>query len=257
MINQLKRAAIASARAVGIDLRRYVGVALSDAELQALLAPLDPRFRAPLLSLYAGNDQPGSDGALHPIDRKTRISPEQGMWLHDFCVAQKPAQVVEIGMAYGYSSLYFLAALDRNGRGRLTSIDPFQDANWGGIGRTHAQAVAPARDGGAFRFIQDRGDRAQADLARAGERFELVFIDGNHRFDDVLTDFYLYAPLCTVGGHLVFDDYWMRSIRAVVAYVRNNRADMVEVPTGLANIVVFRKVAEDTRDWQHFRPFAT
>ena len=158
-------------------------------------------------------------------------------------------------MAYGYSSMYFLAAAAKNQLGHHTAIDPFQRSRWQGIGLAHAQAVTSTTTSDSFRFIEDRSDRAAVDLGRSDSIFEVIFIDGNHRFDDVLVDFYLYAPLCAVGGFIVFDDIWMRSIQTVVAFVRANRAEFVEVPVGRSNIRVFRKVRWDARSWRHFRKF--
>jgi len=231
-----------------------------DATLKAseeLLAALDSRFRAPLLSMYRGESQLGTDDRPYPIDKITKISSSQGMWLYDFCVAIKPKATLDIGMAYGFSTIYFLAAAAKNQIGHHTAVDPFQRSYWHGIGLAHAQALAPTKGSdSAFLLIEDRSDRVATDLARSNSTFEVIFIDGNHRFDDVLVDFYLYAPLCAIGGHIIFDDMWMSSIQTVVAFVRANRTDFVEVLTGLSNICVFRKVGDDARDWSDFRKFA-
>lgn len=221
------------------------------------LGTLDPWYRALLLSMYHGEKQIGTDGKRHPVDKWTRISPTQGMWLYDLCLSVKPKATLEIGMAYGYSTIYFLTAIAKNQFGHHTAIDPFQCSQWFGIGLAHAKA-AVSRIGldSAFHFIEDRSDRAAIDLTRSSSKFEVIFIDGNHRFDDVLVDFYLYAPLCTLGGHIIFDDSWMSSIQTVAAFIRSNRTDFVEIPTDVHNIFVFRKVGEDSRYWKHFRRFA-
>jgi len=220
------------------------------------LAALDPSFRSALLSMYRDEPQPGADGQLHSIDRETRISAPHGMWMYDLCLSAKPKATLEVGMAYGYSTLYILAALARNRAGHHTAIDPFQHALWHGIGLTHARTHAPAGgNNGGFRFIEDRSDRVAADLARANAAFDLIYIDGNHRFDDVLTDFYLYAPLCATGGHIVFDDVWMPSIRTVMSFVRANRNDFAEIATPVSSICVFQRIGDDTRKWNHFQKF--
>lgn len=220
---------------------------------EEVLAPLDPPYRAALLSMYRNEPQLGAGGQLHPIDPHTRVSPRQGMELYDLCVSLNAQSTLEIGMAYGFSTLYFLGALARNHAGRHTSIDPFQHSQWHAIGLTHARAVAT---GSAFRLIEDRSDRVAADLARQNARFDMIFIDGNHRFDDVLVDFYLYAPFCKVGGLIAFDDIWMHSIQTVLAFIRSNRPDFAEVSTSDPNLSVFRRIGEDARNWRHFRPFS-
>lgn len=37
---------------------------------------------------------------------------------------------------------------------------------------------------------------------------DLLFIDGDHRYQAVLKDFFEYAPMMRSGGFIVFDDYW-------------------------------------------------
>lgn len=225
----------------------------TDAEA-AISSRLDARYSIPLLSMYRTERQVGIDGQRHAIDEMTRISPSQGLWLYELCLSTKPTQTLEIGMAYGYSTLFFLAALDKNQCGHHTAIDPFQRTSWHGIGLAHVQAVIPD-SGQAFRLIESRSDQSSVDLTRANSSFEVIYIDGNHRFDDVLVDFYLYAPLCAMRGHIVLDDMWMPSIQTVADFVRTNRTDFKEIPTEVANICVFQKIGDDTRDWRHFRSF--
>jgi len=220
---------------------------------EQMLNPLEEPFRSVLLSMYRNQAQEGLDRGLHPLDPSLRIPPSQGMWLYENCRTRRSRSVLEIGTCYGYSALFILAAISKNEVGRLTSIDPSERTVCHGIALRSIEKVGA---GQCFRHIEDRSDRAAIDLAREGAAFDLIFIDGNHRFDDVLTDFYLFAQLCVKGGQVVFDDMWMPSIRAVVSFVRANRADFREVPNAERNIAVFEKVGEDAREWDHFRPFS-
>jgi predicted O-methyltransferase YrrM len=83
--------------------------------------------------MYNGELQLGSEGERHSLDGKTYISREQGMWLYNLCREAKPKTSLEIGLAYGFSTLYFLAAIRENGVGHHTSVDPFQ-GHFHGIG---------------------------------------------------------------------------------------------------------------------------
>ena len=210
--------------------------------IETALAELPDPWRGKLLSMYRLEPQLGSDGNRHSLDGVALCAPAQGMALYRF--AKGARRSCEIGMAFGYSTLFFIAAGARH-----TAIDPFQDQWWHGVGRTAA--------GHDCRWLNERSDRAAVDLSRAGESFDVIFIDGNHRFDDVLTDFYLFATLCTIGGRIVLDDMWMPSIQAVVAFLRTNRTDFALAPPDpqTPNISVFQKVAEDEREWTHFTPF--
>lgn len=224
---------------------------------EELLEVLDPLYRSRLLSMYRGEDQFGTDGQLHPIDNATKIYPSQGIWLYTLCLSVKPKTTLEIGMAYGYSTLYFLAAAAKNPLSHHTAIDPYQCSYYKGIGVAHANALTSTlAPNSAFRFIENRSDIAASDLVRSNSTFDIIFIDGNHRFDDVLVDFYLYVPLCAIGGYMIFDDMWMSSIQTVVAYIRANRTDFIEVQTDQPNVCAFQKVGDDTRNWNHFREFS-
>jgi len=224
--------------------------------IEEILATLDPHFRTTLLSMYLGEPQLGTDGQQHAIDNITKISPSQGMWLYDLCLSVKPKATLEIGMAYGFSTLYFLAAIARNQTGHHTAVDPFQSSYWHGIGLAHVKGHLPATGtDSCFSFIEDRSDCVATDLVRSNSRFDLIFIDGNHCFDAVLVDFYLYAPLCEIGGLIIFDDLWMSSVQTVVAFLRTNRSDFVELHVTEPNVCVFQRVGEDMRKWDHFKDF--
>jgi predicted O-methyltransferase YrrM len=256
MLTLAKKFAARLLTGFGLDIRRLPSVAPAQKPLEELLDPLDPHFRSALLSMYRGEPQLGADGRLHPIDNITRISPSQGMWLYHFCLSTKPKSTLEIGMAYGFSTLYFLAAIARNQTGHHTAIDPYQRSHWSGIGLAHANALGfAAEPDTTFRFIEDRSDRAATDLGRSNFNFDLIFIDGNHRFDDVLVDFYLYAPLCAIGGRIVFDDIWMSSVQTAVSFIGANRTDFVELSAAEPNVRVFQRVGDDLREWNHFCRF--
>ena len=216
-----------------------------------ILSPLPQPFRSALLSMYNVEPQLGPDGERHPLDGHTLITPEQGMWLYGLCRGMKPKATLEIGLAYGFSTTYFLAAIHENGAGHHTAIDPLQSRLWDGIGRQGPQNLGM---GASFRFMEAKSVPALAQLADWGETFEVIFIDGNHRFDDVLLDFTLSAGVCPMGGCIVLDDLWMSSIRRAVAFIRSNRQDFEELETP-ANIAAFRRIREDARPWHHFVDF--
>jgi predicted O-methyltransferase YrrM len=151
-------------------------------------------------------------------------------------------------MAYGYSTLYFLAA----GAGRTvhSAIDPLQLTQYYGI------AVCNANKAGAHvELIPDWSFKALGKLAESGRRFDVIFIDGGHRFDEVLTDFVMCASVCNPGGYIILDDYWMPSVKTAVAYVKKNRGEFNPVPLPIFRMAAFRKVGEDSRAWNHFKPF--
>jgi predicted O-methyltransferase YrrM len=93
---------------------------------EQILSSLPEPFRSALLSMYEGDLQLGEDGEKHSLDEITGISPAEGMWIYELCRKVKPQATLEIGLAYGFSTIYFLAVLAENGNGHHSSIDPYQ-----------------------------------------------------------------------------------------------------------------------------------
>ena len=57
-------------------------------------------------------------------------------------------------------------------------------------------------------------------LMKQGARFDLVYIDGSHLFEDVFIDAYFVARLLTQGGVVVFDDSTNPHIAKVLRFLR-------------------------------------
>lgn len=221
--------------------------------------PLSQDFQDVLASMHATQPQADAQGKLQPLDDTTRISPEEGMALFRLALQTKATATLEIGLAYGFSTVYLLAALEHNGGGTHVAVDPYQFTDWDGVGLTTAQrlvAGSPVLGPDAFRFMAVRSEHALVDLDRCQSRFGLTFIDGYHRFDDVLVDFTLAARLCPRGAVIVMHDMWLDSIATVAAFLRRNRPDFMEVDTGCDNLLAMRRVGADDRNWDHFVPFA-
>lgn len=217
-----------------------------------IISPLSEPFRSMLRSMYDREPQIGSDGQRHTMLENTRIIPEQGMWLYSLCRQVKPKAILEIGLAYGFSTIYFLAAIRENGLGNHTAVDPFQD-DWQGIGKLQAQKLDM---GDCFRLVEEMSAPALVHFADRGEMFDVIFIDGNHVFDAIVVDFALSAELCPMGGHIILDDMWMPSTRTAAAFIRTNREDFEEVSTPVSNVAAFRRISKDARDWNHFVEFS-
>ncbi len=221
---------------------------------EPILSSLPEPFRSVLLSMYAGDSQRGTDGQDHPINPATGISPAEGIWIYELCRKIKPQATLEIGLAYGFSTLYFLAALAANNSGRHTSIDPYQlktPGQWAGIGLAHGRNLGGER----FRFIEEPSFAALTHLADNSACFDIIFVDGRHFFDIVVTEFTLSAELCSMGGYIILHDMWLPAIQRAAAFIRANRKDFTHIETPLSNFAVFRHTGTDDRQFKHFVDF--
>ncbi len=205
-----------------------------------------------LATMYENYPQMGTDGHLHQMDSVTRISIEQGHLLAALHAALKPALSIEIGLAYGFSTLFILDAAFHTKSGRHVAIDPFQETMWHGIG---CQAVKELNFDSMFEHISDKSITALTDLYKKGQKAEYIYIDGAHNFDYALVDFFCSNLILSMGGLLVLDDMWMPSIQKVAGFIRNNMNSYQEIPTPVQNVFCARKVKEDDRAWDHFATF--
>jgi predicted O-methyltransferase YrrM len=222
-------------------------------QLKALAPTLDPNTLTTLAEMYDADALLGTVSE-HPItlDKNTRISPEQGATLRRLMMDSSASRSLEVGFAYGFSTLWMLDALRKQPKAVHVAIDPFEKSQWHGIGLKQVDKI---RFEGKFKWLQDFSIHALSDLIRQGENFDFIYIDGNHRFDDVIVDFYLCDQLARPNTLIVLDDMWMPSIRAASSFIIENRSYTVESQP-VRNILALRKVRDDDRDWQHFRRFS-
>jgi len=154
-----------------------------------------------------------SEGKEYPLHSETSL--EQGEFLTTL-VAEVDANVcVEIGLAYGISSLFIAEAISRKNAPRLISIDPFQKV-WHDIGLLNLQRA------GYSRFVEFHREYSSDVLPRllaARGRIDFAYVDTSKVFDVVLIDAYYLTRLLRVGGLLVFDDCTLPGVKKVVRYI--------------------------------------
>lgn len=151
----------------------------------------------------AGNDAP----QLPNIDFFSGLG--GGGWLlHGLVHALQPEVCVEIGSARGFSACHIGLALKELGRGKLYAIDPHEATAWNDDGSVQTYAAMTEN---LSRF----GVSAQVQIMRGYSRelaadwklpIDLLFIDGDHSYEGVRSDWELYSPHLKSEGVAVFHD---------------------------------------------------
>ena len=162
-----------------------------------------------------------SSGCITTEDGKTRtlysaISGEEGNFLQEMIRSARPQVSVEVGCAYGISSLYICEALREVNAAKHIIMDPYQHTEWEGIG------LANLRRAGYLDIVDFHEVASHQCLSRLTEErvtVDFAFIDGNHVFEYVLVDFFLIDKLLRPGGIVVLDDLSLPSVRSVCRYV--------------------------------------
>lgn len=149
-------------------------------------------------------------------DRFSHVRPETGALLQRAVRDVRPQLSLEIGLAYGVSTLYIcdaIAGLPHPGTHIV--MDPYQNGKWRGAGLDNVRAA------GYDRFIEFHEAPSELVLPRLvdeGRRIDLAFIDGLHRFDQAFVEFYYINRLLKPGGVVLFDDAARRSVNRVIRH---------------------------------------
>ena len=97
------------------------------------------------------------------------------------------------------------------------------------------------------------------DSCATGRRFDLAFVDGNHRFDGVFVDLVYLGRLVRPGGIVFVDDYQLPAVaRAASFFVTNLGWTIEEVSTADEHhhwAVLRTSAAPDTRRFDDFVDF--
>lgn len=153
------------------------------------------------------------NGEKVPLD--SNIDKKEGEFLSKIIKENRPIKTIEIGCAYGISSLYICSELEAQENAHHTIIDPSQSTFWKNIG------VANLRKAGIefFELIQKPSEIALPELLSEGKKYDFGFIDGWHTFDHTLIDFFYLNRLIDVGGIIVIDDVSMPGIKKLMRYI--------------------------------------
>jgi predicted O-methyltransferase YrrM len=148
------------------------------------------------------------------------VTPDRGAYLAKVCREVRPAATVEVGMAWGLSTLWILKALlEQTDPAPHVVMDPFQRFGY------HGAAVRALRDNGLepmVEFYEEASIDVLERLAAEKRRFDFAFIDGDHSYEAVLCDFWLLDPLIRPGGVIVFDDVWAEGVQRVCLLAKDH-----------------------------------
>lgn len=178
--------------------------------------------------------------------------------LYRTVLRHRPGTVLEVGMAYGTSSLAILSALSNlNSPRKLLSIDPNQSSDWNNIGVLN---VKRAGFGHLHSIVEQPDYIALPELLKNSTTIDFAYIDGWHTFDSVLLDFFYIDKMLPVGGIVAFNDTGYRAIHRVLQFVRTHRK-YEELTVGLRRdysarnplVSLARRVTDFSREDRYFQ----
>ncbi len=154
------------------------------------------------------------DGQTYPI-QNCPIDAAEGRFLSEF-IASRPEiiRTLEVGCAYGVSSLHIASALAGRPGAHHLIIDPFQSTTWSGIGVANLERAGV----NFYELREEYSEIALPQLLKEGAEFDLAFIDGWHTFDQTIVDMYYTNRLVKLGGYIIIDDADWAGVAKAISY---------------------------------------
>ena len=176
-------------------------------------------FSPILKRLYESKEVIDEEGKKHNIAGLSTINNIK--LIRGIILKEKPSSTMEIGLAYGGSALTFLCTLKEINSSDFThiAIDPYQKKFFGN------SAYKLIRESGLdkyFTLFQEKSYLEMGNLIKKECKFDLIYIDGSHLFEDIFLDLYFSTILLKINGIVLFDDSANPNTRKVLNFIRNN-----------------------------------
>lgn len=212
------------------------------------------QFRA---DLYADNrkinfEEIGSNAEMTVAEvAKRAASPE--IWTRFFYQLSKSNNinnVLEIGTNLGVSGQYFLKALEGKKNTKFITLEGVK-----GLCDIAQQRLTLLSTEQEFEVVHGLYDQTLIDIINKDIHFDLLFIDGNHRYDATLKYFELLKNNISDRVLVIFDDiHWSEGMRKAWQEIIAQKGVVFSINFFKLGIIVFgSKQSQPTKD--HFKLF--
>lgn len=181
------------------------------------------------------------------IKIRDSIDPLEGWVLYSLIIKNNLKKTLEIGFAFGISTIYICQAhkdLNNSVNSHIV-IDPFQTLNYNDIGVKNLEAS------GLSDFYSLKKEESWKVLSELDSKFDLILIDGFHTFDYTLVDFGLSDRLLNVGGYIIIDDILHKPVEQFIKYFRNevHNYKIINIPYISTQLIIQKISNKQTIDF--------
>ncbi len=164
-------------------------------------------------------DEKGNEYPLH-----SNTTAEQCEFIQSIIQDTRPDSSLEIGLAYGISTLAILDALQKGNKPfHHTVVDPYQK-DWKNIGLLNIERAGCSE---YITYESRFSDQVLPALYKENSRVQFVYIDSTKVLDVLMTDVYFVTKILDVGGILVLDDCGFPGIRTLVRFLSRHPAYII------------------------------
>lgn len=187
----------------------------------------------------------------------TGMTRAPGEALSNLIAHERAANFLEVGLGLGLSTVFLSSGvLKHRATFDALTIDPFQERDWDSVG---LEAIRRAGLEDRVRFEKRHSEYVLPGLAHAGAKFDFIFVDGGHLFDNAFVDMFYAVRLARPGSLIVLDDRWMPAVRRAAAFFMSNLGLADESPaegTPGFRFITMRVPKElPSRAWDHYVEF--
>lgn len=178
----------------------------------SILEPIDLY----IFDIIKGNKVTAPNGKKYQLH--SNIDAIEGTFINNLIVNYKVKNTLEIGCAYGLSSLYICKSRINDSNSKHYIIDPNQSTDWHNIGIYNLTKCGV----NFFELIEKSSSIALPQLLASKINIDFCLIDGWHSFDQTLIDFFYCDKLIPLNGIIVIDDVQLPSVQKVIRYITSN-----------------------------------
>lgn len=157
-----------------------------------------------------------TDGKKYHLN--SNVDQEEGKFINHLISSNNFKNTLEIGCAYGLSSMFICKSRINSTHCKHLIIDPNQSTDWNNIGISNLKKCGI----NFFELIEKTSDIALPELVSKKEQIDFCFIDGWHSFDQTLIDFFYCDKLIPVNGIIAIDDVQLPSVQKVIRFITSN-----------------------------------
>jgi predicted O-methyltransferase YrrM len=155
------------------------------------------------------------------------IGESEGRALLEWVLQERATCTLETGLGFAISTLFICEGLLANSpAGSHVACDPYQFeglpahlVTYAGVG---IQILEEAGVRDLVEFYPEGSEIVLPRLLGEGRRFDLAFLDGNHRFEGVLLDLIYVGRLLKEGGVVFVDDAHLPGVEKAIKFCQRN-----------------------------------
>ncbi len=157
----------------------------------------------------------------NPEDFHSGINREEAEMLIRVIRENKAVKTLEVGLAMGASAVCFCeTARHIDPKSLHYAIDPFQYADWKGVG---VKLINESGLADHFKLLEGKTHEVFHYFIDNNIKLDMAFIDGWHTFDYTFIDFFFVDQVLKDGGILAFHDMYALSKQKVLRFIKTHR----------------------------------